>query len=67
MARDFSAALPLAFVVLRVLVVLNWIFGAAILALLLVMPNREWIMSAFDLSPSAHAERCSPSQSTTRS
>jgi Protein of unknown function (DUF2975) len=52
-----SAALPIAHVVLRVLVVANWLFGAAILALLLVSPNERWIMSAFDLSPSPEASR----------
>jgi hypothetical protein len=31
--------------------------GAAILALLVVMPNEQWIMSAFKLSPSPDAER----------
>src|SRR5215831_13726098 len=52
-----SAALPLAFVVLRILIVLNWLGGAAILALLFIMPNEEWIMSAFKLSPSPEAEQ----------
>ena len=52
-----SAALPIAHVVLRILVVLNWLSGAAILALLVVMPNEQWIMSAFKLSPSPEAER----------
>src|SRR5918994_5837060 len=52
-----SAALPIAYVVLRILVVVNWLGGAAILALLVVMPNEQWIMSAFDLSPSPEAER----------
>jgi Na+-transporting methylmalonyl-CoA/oxaloacetate decarboxylase gamma subunit len=52
-----SAALPIAFVVLRILIVLNWLMGAAILALLVVMPNERWIMSAFELSPSPEAER----------
>ncbi|MGE5837346.1 MAG: DUF2975 domain-containing protein [Acidobacteriota bacterium] len=52
-----SAALPIAYVVLRILVVLNWMGGAAILALLLVTPNEQWIMSAFKLSPSPDAER----------
>ena len=52
-----SAALPIAYVVLRILVVLNWLYGAAILVLLLVMPNEQWIMSAFKLSPSPEAER----------
>ncbi len=52
-----SAALPIAYVVLRVLIVLNWLSGAAIAALLVAMPNRQWIMSAFHLSPSPEAER----------
>jgi len=52
-----SAALPVAHVVLRILIILNWIMGAAILALLLVSPNEQWIMSAFKLSPSSDAER----------
>src|SRR5436190_19458992 len=52
-----SAALPIAHIVLRILIVLNWLGGAAILALLLVMPNQQWIMSAFKLSPSPDAER----------
>jgi hypothetical protein len=57
MPRHYSAALPIAHVVLRLLIVLNWLYGAAILALLLVMPNEQWIMSAFKLSPSPDAER----------
>ena len=52
-----SAALPIAHVVLRILIVVNWLGGAAILALLVVMPNEQWIMSAFKLSPSPEAER----------
>src|SRR5881227_231863 len=52
-----SAALPIAYVVLRTLIVVNWLFGAAILALLVVMPNEQWIMSAFKLSPSPEAGR----------
>jgi len=52
-----SAALPIAYVVLRLLIVGNWLMGAAILALLVVMPNEQWIMSAFKLSPSPEAER----------
>ena len=52
-----SAALPIAYVVLRILVVMNWLGGAAILALLVVMPNEQWIMAAFKLSPSPEAER----------
>ena len=52
-----SAALPIAYVVLRLLIVLNWLMGAAILALLVAIPNEQWIMSAFKLSPSPEAER----------
>src|SRR3954451_5498152 len=52
-----SAALPIAHVVLRTLIVVNWLMGVAILALLVVLPNERWIMSAFKLSPSPEAER----------
>ena len=52
-----SAALPIAYVLLRILVVLNWLMAAAILALLAVSSNEPWIMRAFKLSPSPEAER----------
>src|SRR3954467_990448 len=52
-----SAALPIAHVVLRILIVVNWLFGAGILALLIVMPNKQWIMAAFHLSPSPDADQ----------
>jgi hypothetical protein len=52
-----SAALPIAHVVLRILIVMNWVMGAGILVLLIVMPNEQWIMRAFKLSPSPEAER----------
>ena len=45
-----SAALPIAYVVLRILVVVNWIGGAIILALLLATPNEQWIMTSFSRS-----------------
>jgi hypothetical protein len=57
MSRSYSAALPILYVVLRILVVLNWLLGAAILVLLLVMPNEQWIMSAFKLAPGPEAEK----------
>jgi hypothetical protein len=57
MPRSYSAALPIAFVVLRIMIVLNWLLGAAILVLLFLMPNERWIMSAFELSPSPEARR----------
>jgi hypothetical protein len=52
-----SAALPIASALLRILIVVNWLGGAAILALLVVMPNERWIMSAFKLSPSPDAHQ----------
>ena len=52
-----SAALPIAYAVLRILIVVNWLYGAAILALLVVSSNEHWIMSAFKLSPSPETER----------
>ena len=52
-----SAALPIAHIGLRLVIVLNWLFGAAILVLLLVSPNEQWIMKAFKLSPSPEADR----------
>ena len=57
MPRSYSAALPTASVVLHILIVLNWLVGAAFLALLVVAPNEQWIMTAYKLSPSPEAER----------
>jgi len=57
MARILSATLPIAYIVLRILIVLNWVYGACILALLLATPNRDWIISALDLAPGPDAER----------
>lgn len=57
MSRSQSAALPVAYVVLRLLILLNWLYGAALLVLLFVMPHEQWIMSAFDLSPSPDTDR----------
>ena len=52
-----SAALPIAYVVLRILIVANWLSGIAIAVLLLAMPTRQWIMTMFHLSPSPEADR----------
>lgn len=52
-----SAALPIVHVVLRILIVLNWMMVPMILALLFVLPNEQWIMKAFNLSPSPDTER----------
>jgi len=52
-----SAALPIAYVVLRILIVLNWLYGAAIATLLVAMPTRRWLMSALELSPGPEADQ----------
>ena len=52
-----SAALPIAHAVLRFLIVANWVMAAAIVVLLLVSPNEQWIMRAFKLTPSPEASR----------
>ena len=52
-----AAALPIAYVLLRILIVLNWLMVPVILVLLFVVPNRQWIMSSFDLDPSPDADR----------
>ena len=57
MSPSYSAALPAANLVLRILIVLNWLVCAAFLALLVVAPNAQWIMSAYKLTASPEAER----------
>ncbi|HEY5839770.1 MAG TPA: hypothetical protein VIT19_12095 [Pyrinomonadaceae bacterium] len=52
-----SALVSLAYVTLRILIVVNWLMVPVILVLLFVVPNRQWIMSSFDLSPSPDADR----------
>ena len=52
-----SAALPIAYVALRILIVVNWLSGVAIAALLVAMPTRQWIMSALDVSPGPEADQ----------
>lgn len=52
-----SAALPVAHVVLRILIVVNWLGGAAIAVLLLAMPTEEWILRSFGVAPSPEADR----------
>mgnify|MGYP003578854785 CR=1 FL=1 len=52
-----SASLPIAHVVLRILIVANWLSGVGIFILLVFMPTRQWIMSSLALTPSPEAER----------
>jgi hypothetical protein len=50
MSRKQSAALPIAFVALRILIVLNWLYGAAILGLVVFAnSNPAWFMRAIDV------------------
>lgn len=51
-----SAALPIAYLVLRILIVVNWLGGVAILALLVAFPTRRWIMTSLELSPGPEAD-----------
>ena len=59
MSRPISsnAAVKIADVLLRILIVVNLLGGVAILALLVVLPNEQWIMSALKLAPSPEADR----------
>lgn len=53
MSRDYSAALPIAHVVLRVLIVLNWLGGAAILVLLTAtIVAEEWTLTGLGIDTS---------------
>lgn len=58
MPRSHSAALPTAYVVLRIVIVLNWLSGAAILALLTAtIVAEQWTMNALGISPSSEIRR----------
>lgn len=51
MSRLPSAALPIAYVFLRILILLNWFFGACILALLIFsFANEPWMMRALHIA-----------------
>lgn len=51
MRHHYSAALPFAYIVLRLLVLLNWFVGAAILALLVATVVAEaWTMKALGIA-----------------
>src|SRR6476646_2298160 len=54
MPRPSSTALTIAHVVLRILIVLNWIYGAIVLAILIGMVTAEqWTMTALGIPASA--------------
>ena len=55
MPRSYSAALPIAHLALRVLIVLNWLLGAAILALLVAtVVAKQWTMTALGISSTSY-------------
>lgn len=58
MPRSYPAALPTTYVVLRVLIVLNWLSGAAILALLsATIVAEEWTMTALGIPHDSEIRR----------
>ena len=57
MSASYSAALPIARVVLRIAMVLNWLMAIAVLILLFVAPHERWLMTIFKLTPSPEATK----------
>ncbi len=56
--KAHDAALPIAHTALRVLVILNWVYGAWIFLMLMIQTlQRPWLMKAFGMTPSADADR----------
>ena len=50
MSQPRSAALPIAYVTLRILVILNWLYGAAVLGLVIFANSYPaWFMKAIDV------------------
>jgi hypothetical protein len=57
MSKPFPTTLTASRIALRILVVLNWVFGAMILAILTAMlTNEHWTMSALGVPPSPDTE-----------
>jgi hypothetical protein len=56
MPRHSSVALPIAYVALRILIVLNWLFGVGILAVLAsTLVDEAWTLKALGMSEFANA------------
>lgn len=54
MSRPYSTALPTAYVALRILILLNWLYGAAVLALLTATILAErWTFAALGITPAS--------------
>jgi len=50
MSRDQSATLPVAWITLRILIIVNWAYGAAVLGLVaFTFVNEPWFMKAIDV------------------
>lgn len=61
MTQSYSAALPIAYVMLRLLILLNWLLGAAVLALLVAtIVAEQWTMTALGISPSSYIPSIMP-------
>lgn len=57
MTRSYSAALPIAYVIPRILIVLNWLYGAAIFGLVcFTFVNEAWFMKAIDVPSGTDAQ-----------
>ena len=51
MAQIYNAALPITYVVLRILIIVNWALGACILGLLVyTFVNEPWTMKALGVT-----------------
>ena len=56
MPNPSSTALPIAYIVLRILIVLNWIYGAIVLAILVgLFAAGPWTMTALGVPPPAQS------------
>ena len=57
MSKPFPAALTASRIALRILIVLNWVFGAIIMAILIAtVTNEHWTMTALGVPPSPDTE-----------
>jgi hypothetical protein len=58
MTMQQGTALPVAWITLRILIVLNWVYGTAILALLIAsITSDQWTMTALGVPLSAEGRR----------
>ena len=57
MARTYDTALPLAQILLRILIIGNWLLGIGIVLLLFVLPHEYWLMSSLKLASSPDTTR----------